>query len=303
MFQRDLLRRYFIRLILLSVVLLSACTPTSQADSEKIQIVTSSQIVGDVVSNISRDLVDVTFLISPGTDPHAYEPAPRDAAQLAEADLIFINGLGLEETLQPLLNEHAKKTVDVSAGIQTLVLVEEGESGPDPHVWTNPQNVKLWVDNIAEALAELDPQNADAFATNAVEYKTELDQLDEWAMAQIAQIPAEERVLVTDHEAFGYFAEHYGFEIVGVVIPGYSTLSESSAGELAALETAIDEMHVQAIFVGVSMNPSLANQVAQDTGVQLIPIYTESLSDASDPASTYLEMIRFDVETIVAALK
>jgi ABC-type Zn uptake system ZnuABC Zn-binding protein ZnuA len=259
--------------------------------------------MADVASHIAADLVDVTFLIPPGTDPHAYEPAPRDAARLAEADLIFINGLGLEETLQPLLNEHMDKTVDVSAGIQTLVLVEEGESGPDPHVWTNPQNVKLWVDNIAEALEELDPQNTDAFATNAIEYKAELDQLDAWAMEQLAQIAPEERILVTDHEAFGYFAEYYGFEIVGVVVPGYSTLSESSAGELAALETAIDEMHVKAIFVGVSMNPSLAEQVAQDTGVDLIPIYTESLSEANGPASTYINMIHFDVETIVAALK
>jgi ABC-type Zn uptake system ZnuABC Zn-binding protein ZnuA len=295
--------RFACSILSFAVVLLSACSPAEAFDSGKLNVVVSSQIMADVASHIAANLVDVTFLIPPGTDPHAYEPVPQDAARLAEADLILINGLGLEETLQPLLNEHTDKIVDVSAGIQTLALVEEGESGPDPHVWTNPQNVKVWVENITEAFADLDPQNAAAFAANADEYKSELDQLDAWAMEQIAQIATDKRVLVTDHEAFGYFAEHYGFEIVGVVIPGYSTLSESSAGELAALETAIEEMHVQAIFVGVSMNPSLADQVAQDTGVVLIPIYTESLSDANGPASTYLDMIRFDVETIVAALK
>lgn len=245
----------------------------------------------------------MTFLIPPGTDPHVYEPVPQDATRLAEAHLVFINGFGLEEALEPLLNEQRDKVVDISAGIEPLVLVEEGESGPDPHVWTNPLNVKIWADHIAQALGELDQENAATYIANAAEYKAEIDKLDIWAFEQIAKIPEEERVLITDHEAFGYFAEHYSFEIVGVVIPGYSTLGEPSAGELAELETSIQDLGVKAIFVGISLNPSLAEQVAEDTNVQLVSIYTESLSDANGPASTYLEMIHFDVEAIVSALK
>lgn len=291
------------RLALFSTLFLSACAPTTQLESSKIRIVTSTQIIGDVVNSIGGDLVEVTFLVPQGTDPHAYEPVPQDAARLAETDLVFINGFGLEEALQPLLNELAGKVVDISEGIEALVLVEEGESGQDPHVWTNPLNIKIWADNIAQALGELDKQNAVTYTANADTYKAEIDELDAWAVEQIAQIPTEDRVLVTDHEAFGYFAEHYGFEIVGVVIPGYSTISEPSAGELAELETNIRKFGVKAIFVGFSLNPSLAEQVAEDTNVVLVPIYTESLSDADGPAATYLDMIRFDVESIVAALK
>jgi ABC-type Zn uptake system ZnuABC Zn-binding protein ZnuA len=291
------------RLFLLSALMLSACQVTSAAESDQLRVVTSSQIVGDVVQNIAGDLIDVTFLIPAGTDPHAYEPTPQDATKLAEADLIFINGFGLEESLQPLLSDQSERVVDISEWIEPLVMVEEGESGPDPHVWTNPLNVKVWVDHIARSLQDLDPANASAYADNAESFLVQLDELDVWAREQISQIPQAERVLVTDHEAFGYFADHYGFEIVGVVIPGYSTLSEPSAGELAQLENDIQDLGVKAIFVGVSLNPSLAEQVAADTNVQLIPIYTESLSNANGSASTYLEMIRFDVDAIVSALK
>lgn len=283
-------------------ILLAACSPGAAVSTQP-GVVSSSQIVADVVGQIAGGLVETAFLIPAGADPHAYEPAPQDAALLAEADLVFINGFGLEETLQPLLDEQISKVVDVSQGIEPLVLVEDGESGPDPHVWTNPLNVKIWADRIAEALAALDPENAKTYAANAEAYKAELDELDAWASEQISQIPPADRVLVTDHEAFAYFAERYGFEILGVVIPGYSTLSEPSAGELAELETSIRDLGAKAIFVSVSLNHSLAEQVAADTGVHLIPLYTESLSDAGGPAPTYLQMIRFDVEAIVAALK
>ena len=110
-------------------------------------------------------------------------------------------------------------------------------------------------------------------------------------------------MLITDHDAFGYFADHYGFQIVGAIIPSYSTLSEPSAAELANMETAIKQYSVKAIFVGVSLNPALAERIAADTGVSLVPIYTESLSDGDGPASTYLDMIRFDVHALVDALK
>lgn len=295
--------RIAFRLSLVTAAFLAACSPVAQSETGRIHVVASTQIVGDVVSAIGGDLVDMAFLIPPGTDPHAFEPTPRDAVQLAEADLIIINGLGLEQTLQALLDEQAEKVVNASDGIQPLTLVEDGASGMDPHVWMNPLNVKIWADNITQALGEADPVNADTYDANAAVYKAEIDELDAWAVEQIAQIPAEDRVLVTDHESFGYFADHYGFEIIGALIPSYSTLSEPSAGELAGLESSIQEFDVLAIFVGVSLNPSLAERVAEDTGVQLVPIYTESLSDAAGPAATFLEMIRFDVEAIVTALQ
>lgn len=283
---------------------LSACAPAVNGSTGQLNAVASTQIVGDVVRAIGGELVSVIVLIPPDTDPHSFEPAPQDAAQLAEADLIFVNGLGLEESLQSLLDTQSEKVTAVSDGVVTIEFAGDEEfAAGDPHAWMNPQNVKIWVDNIANALGSADPANAANYVANAEAYKAELDELDAWAMEQIAQIPAEERVLVTDHESFGYFADHYGFEIVGAVIPSSSTLSEPSAGELAELESAIQQFGVKAIFVGLSTNPALAEQVAADTGIQLVPVYTESLSDADGPASSYLEIIRFDVEAVVAALK
>jgi ABC-type Zn uptake system ZnuABC Zn-binding protein ZnuA len=294
--------RFAILIFLPLLILVASCSSVDQPDSAKLNVVASSQIIGDVVLAISGDLVEVTFIIPPGTDPHAYEPSPQDAISFAEANIIFINGFGLEEALQPLLAEHGDKVIDISEGIQPLTLHEEGESGPDPHVWMDPLNVKIWVDNITETLGAADTTNASTYSANAETYKAEIDELDDWALEQIDRIPQEDRVLVTDHESFSYFASHYGFEIIGTVIPSYSTLSEPSAGELAQLESSIQEFGVKAIFVGVSLNPSLAQQVAEDTGIQLVPIYTESLSDSNGPAANFLEMIRYDVEAIVAAL-
>ena len=282
---------------------LAACSPAAQPDSGRIRVVASTQIVGDVVNAIGGDLVDVAYLIPPGTDPHAFEPTPQDAVRLSEADLVFINGLGLEQTLQPLLAEQEAKVIVISEGVQLLTLEDDGESGPDPHVWMNPLNVKIWADNIARSLAEVDSVNALTYGSKAETYATQIDVLEAWAVEQINRIPAENRLLVTDHESLGYFAEHFGFEIIGAIIPGYSTQSEPTAGDLAELETSIHQFGVQAIFVGISLNPSLAERVAEDTGVQMVPIYTESLSDATGPAATYTEMIRFDVDAIVTALE
>lgn len=293
-----------ISFLLIPVFLLSGCSPTQRNGSTKLNVVATISMLGDVVSNIGGDHINLTVLIPPDADPHAFEPVPQDAAHVSDADVIFVNGLKLEEFMNALLsdaNGHGDLVV-ASDGIQTIDFQGE-EFSDDPHVWTNPLNVKVWADNIAEALAQRDPVHADTYHANAEAYKTQLDELDAWAQDQIAQIPPDQRRLVTDHDAFGYFADHYGFKIVGALIPSYSTQSEPSAGELADLETAIKQFSVKAIFVGVSLNPALAQRVADDTGVKLVPIYSESMSEPGGPASTYLDMIRYDVNAIVEALK
>lgn len=288
---------------LVGLLALVACSPSAAKSSGSLKVVATTQIVGDVVGFIAGDHVDLKILIPPDVDPHAYEPAPSDAEKLEQADLVFSNGLNLEESMGSLLNS-INNVVAVSDGVAPIQVTMGDEAGStDPHSWMNPQNVKIWADNIATALAEVDPANADDYRANAEAYKTKLDELDAWVIEQVALIPQENRVLVTDHEALGYFAQHYGFQIVGALIPSYSTLSEPSAGELAELETAIQQYGVKAIFVGTSMNPSLAERVAADTGVKLVPFYTEALSDANGPAPTYLDMIHYDVQAAVEALK
>ncbi len=175
--------------------------------------------------------------------------------------------------------------------------------GIDPHIWFNPMNVVAWADTIEQTLVYADPSNEVAYAANANQYRIELQQLDEWISEQVAQVPAENRKLVTDHTAFNYFAQRYGFEQVGAVIPAYSTMAEPSAQELAALEDAIEEHNVPAIFVGNTVNPDLAQRVANDTGIELVRLYTGSLSEADGDAPTYLDLMRYDTNAMVNALK
>jgi ABC-type Zn uptake system ZnuABC Zn-binding protein ZnuA len=172
----------------------------------------------------------------------------------------------------------------------------------DPHVWFDPRNVAAWSETIAQALAEADPDRASLYRARANAYQEEIDELDRWIRDRVATVPEEERRLVTDHEAFGYFAALYGFEEIGTILPGYSTLSEPSARDLAALEDGIRAAGVPCVFVGTTIPSDLAEQVAADTGTRIVFLYTGSLSEPDGPAATYLDLMRFDVEQIVRGL-
>ena len=177
------------------------------------------------------------------------------------------------------------------------------QSGLDPHTWTDPNNVMVWVENIQQALSKQDPANAESYAANASAYTAELKSLDTWIREQVAQVPQDRRMIVTDHTLLGYFADEYGFTQVGALIPGYSTLAEPTAKDLADIEDAIRNQSVPAVFVGNTVNPALAERVAQDTGVRLVYFYTGSLTAPGGDAGTYLEYMRYNVGVIVAALK
>ncbi|NJN68533.1 MAG: zinc ABC transporter substrate-binding protein [Chloroflexaceae bacterium] len=179
---------------------------------------------------------------------------------------------------------------------------EHEHSGSDPHVWFSPASVQGWVNNIEQTLRHADPSNADTYAARASAYREELHHLDTWISEQVALVPPDRRKLVTDHTAFGYFAHRYGFEQVGAVVPGFSTMAEPSAQELAQLEDAIRAHQVPAIFVGTTVNPSLSERVAGDTGTRLVMLYTGSLSEAGGPADTYLKLMGYDTQAIVTAL-
>ncbi len=298
-------------LILVGILLLTACGHP-QADEGRLRVVATTTIVGDVVRQIGGEAIALTVLLPPGADPHAFEPTPQDMARVAEAELLFANGAGLEAFLEPLLANAggSAHTVDLSEGLPLRAFREKlgsaspsEDAPPDPHVWTDPNNVILWTQTIEAALAGLDPANADSYHRNAEAYRQQLVDLDAWIREVVAQVPQERRLLVTDHLFLGYFADRYGFEQIGAVIPGYTTISSPSAQELAALETAIRQYDVPAIFVGATVNPTLAEQVARDTGIRLVPIYTGSLTGPEGDAPTYLDYMRYDVRAIVEALR
>lgn len=285
--------------IFIALALLFTACEEAAGDDGNLKVVATTNIVGDVVSVVGGDLIDLTVLLPVGVDPHSFQPTPRDLAAVSDAEVIFINGLGLEEFLAEMLANAASEAevVAVSAGVDIDLL--EG----DPHVWLDPANVALWAEAVAAALNGQDPANTAAYTANAVAYVEEVLALDAWIEEQVAQIPPARRQLVTDHDSLAYFAARYGFTVVGAVMPGYSTLAEPSAQDLAALEDAIRALDVSTVFVGSSINPGLAGRVAEDTGTQLFPLYTGSLSGPDGPAPTYIAMMRHDVNVIVAGLR
>jgi len=285
---------------------------------ERLRVVATTNIVADVVTNVGGDLIDLTVLIPVGTDPHAFQPTPQDAAAVTDAHVVFVSGAGLETFLEPLLESAGEDVtvVPVSYGIE-LVRSEDArehkdenefESGHhhgefDPHTWFDPNNVILWTHNIEHTLSVLDPDNAETYKVNAEAYEAELQALDAWIRETLAQVPAENRILVTDHTGFSYFAHRYGFEQVGTVFPGYSTLAEPSAQDIAELEDIISEFEVKAIFVGLTVNPDLSERVADDTDTQLVFLYTGSLSEPGGPTDDYISFMRYNVTAIAEALR
>lgn len=299
---------------LLAILTVAGCAGRP-AMGDGLKVVATTTLVGDVVRQVGGEHIALNVLLPVGADPHTFEPRPQDMAVLSDAEVVFINGLGLEEALEPALEANVKgKVVTVSDGIEVLPFEDVHRGGAkggdedkhatgDPHTWTDPNNVMVWTRNIAAALAEADPENAAAYRENAEAYLAELAVLDEWVREQTTQVPAKQRKLVTDHAALGYFAEEYDFEQVGLVLPSLSTNAAPSAQELAALVDAIREQGVQAIFVAMEVNPATSKQVAGDTGVKLVPIYSGSLGEAGSGVESYIEWMRYNVQTIVEALK
>ncbi len=315
-----------VALFCVALVIPSGCSPASRltempfpapvdlAVGEKLRVVATTSIVRDVVANVGRDLIDLALLIPTGTDPHSFEPIPQDVAAVADAHVLLANGVGLEGFLEPLLESagSSRRVVELSTGIRLLDAGEDRDQpaegtlrdpAMDPHTWTDPNNVMVWVDNTERTLSTLDPRNAEVYQAAAQAYRAQLDELDRWVREQVAQIPVEQRLLVTDHLLFGYLARQYGFTQVGAIIPAYTSLAQPSAKELVELEEAIRDAGVKAVFVGHAVNPNLAETVARDTGTQLVLLYTGSLTENGGDADTYLDYVRYNVSAIVAALK
>lgn len=289
-------KTFYLTILFLLIFILSACD-SSASESDLPQIVVSTSIIGDVAEQISGGALDIKVLLPAGVDPHSYQPTPQDIAAITDADLVLINGYGLEEYLNSILNdeEFNEKTIVVSEGIE----IDDG----DPHVWLDPTNVIVWVENISDAFVELHPDNESEFRENARDYISQLSELDSWIFETIDQIPMENRVLVSDHLSMGYFAERYGFEQAAAISHSASSLAEPSAQELAELVDLIIDLGLPAVFIGHDVNPELAESLTGDLGIMLVELYIGSLSTGDGPAGTYLELMRYNVEAISSALK
>jgi ABC-type Zn uptake system ZnuABC Zn-binding protein ZnuA len=286
--------------------------PAELLEGERLKVVATTTIVGDVVAFIGGNDIELTVLMPFNIDPHSFEPTTSDLRAMSEADVIFINGLGLElplyDFLESVIDEVA--VISLSEGISIREVEPssgdgEGEpsaGGIDPHVWFDPANVKHWAERIDHALSILAPSRRSKLNEHTDTYTKFLDGLDEWIEESVSQVPEEKRIIVSDHYVFGYFTQRYGFESVGAVVPVYSSAAEPSAQEIANLEETISELGVSAVFVGESSSSAAADSLAEDTGVQLIKLYTGSLSDPDGPATSYLNMMQYNVNQIVNAL-
>ena len=295
------MRRFAFTWIL--ILCISACggkpaSPSGTADSV---ILTSTSFLTDITRHIAGDRLSVESLLPLGTDPHSYQPTPQDVTKIAHSQLLIINGADYEHFLEPILENAggAREVIEASAGINPRT-----EAGSvDPHLWLDPNNVSVYVENIREALTHFDPEGAAIYQSNADAYVEQLKDLDIWINEQVAQVPPERKLLITNHEALGYFAERYGFTIAGTVIESFSTDASPSAQQMAALIDQIKSSGAPAIFLDASDNTALAQQIAAETDVSVVTdLHLESLTDGA-PAATYIDMMKHNVTQIVNALK
>lgn len=284
------------------------------ADSTPVVVVTTN-ILGDVVSELVGDQATVVTLMRPNADPHSFEISAQQVEQMLDADLVVANGLGLEEGLQQHVETADAQGVPVVAAgdfIDPLPYRPDDEDAAgdadvadDPHFWTDPQQMAAVVTGLGKAIGEhVGPIDRAVLQSRIDGYTTELSELDGSMEEQFAALPAQRRTLVTNHHVLGYLARRYGFTVVGTVLPSGTALAAPSASDLDGLAETIRQTGVPAIFADSSQPDRLAQVLADETGlsVTVVPLYTESLNQPDQPAATYLQMMRTNTDRIVAAL-
>lgn len=282
-----------------------------------LRVVASFSMIGDLAHQVGGDRIRLTTLVGPNGDAHVYEPKPADAAALAAAQVILINGLGLEGFLPRLIAASGTKApvVVVTRGVAALPNpgteqghagkgkeAEHGEGRFDPHAWQSVANAEIYVRNITEAFCAADAAGCSGYRARAADYEQKLEALDAEVKAAIAAIPPSRRTVITSHDAFNYFQHEYGLKFLAP--EGVSTEAEASAADVAALIRQVRASHASALFVENITNPRLIEQIARDTGVKVGgTLYSDALSPANGPASTYVDMMRYNVKTMTDAIE
>lgn len=314
------MQRAKITLSVLAMIIIAACSKVEgnpsmshrQDDGGKIQVVSTIGMITDVVKEVGGDEVDAIGLMGPGVDPHLYKASQGDINKLDDADLIFYGGLHLEGKMTEIFEKmkSKKRTVAVSERIDPAVLrsgKNAGGSQYDPHVWFN---VKHWVtvtEAIRDTLMEYDPANAEEYKQNADAYIDELKELDEEIKQRISEIPESDRVLITAHDAFGYFGDAYGIKVMG--LQGISTAAEFGSNDVSKLRDYLIENKIKAVFVESSIPTKAMEAVvagAKREGHEVKiggELFSDSLGEPGSEADTYIKMVRHNVNTIVNALK
>jgi zinc/manganese transport system substrate-binding protein len=299
-------------LLLTAVVWTTLGTNGPAVAQAPVKVVASFSILSDLVRQVGGNRVEVTSLVGPNVDAHVYEPTPADASRIAQAKIVFVNGLGFEGWITRLIKASGTKApvVVASRGVKPIA-AEAHEHGHekaagrahrfDPHAWQNVANTKLYAITIRDALTQADPDGKASYEENAAKYLSKLDELEAEVRAAIARIPAGNRRIITNHDAFGYFAKAYGLQFIAP--QGVSTEAEASANDVARIIRQIRARKVPAVFLENVTNPRLMEQIAKESGAKIgSKLYSDALSEPSGPAGTYLDMIRHNIRAFSEAL-
>ena len=298
---------------ILAAVLLALSFVSSVRAQEKLPVVATFSILGDLVKNVGGDRVAVATLVQPNGDVHVYQPSPADAKTIADARVVFMNGIGLEGWLDRLIKASGSKgrIVIATKGIKLHEMKEDGAHGHaqkhahahelDPHAWQSIANAKIYVANIRDALITADPAGREVYEKNAADYLQRLAAVESEIRDTVAKIPPAMRRVITSHDAFGYFAAAYGIEFIAP--QGVSTESEASARDVAKIIRQIRRQKIPAVFLENISDPRLIQQIAKETGAKIGgTVYSDSLSGADGPAASYIAMMEYNIRQFAAAL-
>jgi manganese/zinc/iron transport system substrate-binding protein len=302
-------------LLALLALFVAACGPIEESElagfsDQQIDIVATTGMVGDIVQVVGGDRVEVTTLMGPGIDPHAYKASEGDVEKIGNADIVFYSGLHLEAKLAEVFEKMGDEIVTVPVAervpVDRRIVVGTGVGAYDPHVWFDVELWSLAVEEVRDTFVRIDPEHADAYNERADAYQVEMAELDAYVLEQAKRVPAEQRVLITAHDAFSYFARAYDFEVLG--LQGISTATEAGAGDIQHLADVIVERQIPAIFVETSVSPrtiQALQEAVRDRGFDVVvggSLYSDAMGDPGTPEGTYLGMVRHNIDTIVGAL-
>jgi zinc/manganese transport system substrate-binding protein len=286
---------------------LAACLISASAQAQgKVKVIASFSILGDLVKNVVGDRIEVGTLVGANGNAHVYSPSPADARRVADADVVFVNGLGFEGWLDRLVKASGTKAPIVVASKGVKPRERSGDrdhdhGAADPHAWQSVGNVKIYVANIRDALSAADPDGKPRYEASAAAYLIKLDALEREVTATIAKIPADRRRVITSHDAFGYFQDAYGVEFIAP--QGVSTEAEASARDIAAIIRLIRAKKIAGVFLENVTDPRLVEQIAKETGAKVGgTLYSDALTDEKGGATSYIDLIRHNLRQLAAAL-
>lgn len=298
-------------ILVFAIILCTSCQDEKKAQNGKLKVVTTTTMITDLLRNIGGDSISIQGLMGSGVDPHLYKASEGDVSKLSNADVVFYTGLHLEGKLVDVFEKMGKSTNTIALADvldkNKLIGSEYFASNYDPHIWFNIQYWKQLTNYLTTELSKLDPDNTGYFEANKTAYLKKLDTLESDIKSTIAKLPEEKRILVTAHDAFNYFGEAYGFEVVG--LQGLSTATEAGVQDVQNLAKLIIDKKVKAIFVETSVPKRTIEALQQavlSKGFEVAiggTLYSDALGNAGTEEGTYLGMFRYNVDTIVEALR